>query len=612
MCGFVGQLNFNNEKIQNTLIEKMLFKINHRGPDSKGFYFEKHFGVGHCRLSIQDLSEKGKQPMISEDGRFIIAYNGEVYNFIELRKKLEKKNYKFKSRTDTEVILNGFIEWREEVVNKLNGMFSFIIWDKKLKYLYGFRDRYGIKPLYYYLDNNVFIFSSEIKGILENHNVKRKINMKSLKQYLIFQNNLTNETLFYGINSIPAGTFYKFKNKKLVKKQYWKWNFFNDQNFNKKKKINEELLSKIKNAVSSNLVSSVPISSYLSSGLDSTLITYFAKEKIQNLKTFTIGFTSKNKNFIDETLQARKISRILKTMHHENMLDDNCIEKCLSDLTYAIENPKVGQSYPNYYASEFVSKNSKVVLSGIGGDEIFGGYPWRYFRNHKDLSFEEFTLKYFDNWQRIMNFEELYDITGEDCFDEMYEIFLDKFEKRKMKLNNSDFINHSLEFEAQTFLQGLLCIEDKISMNFSLETRVPFLDNELVDFVQKLPAKEKILNLHSDVKFDENIYGNKKQKYNYKNKDGKKILREISETILPKFVSDNKKIGFSGPDEFWFRKNNFNLVKNNLDNKDEPIYELLNFKKTRNLISEHINEKKNRRLMIWSFIQINQWLKNFF
>ena len=174
MCGFAGQFNLFDNSVDQDVIKSMIKIINHRGPDSRGLYVEKNFGVGHCRLAIQDLSVKGNQPMVSNDGRYIIAYNGEIYNFKVLRRILEKKNYFFNSKTDTEVVLNSFIEWKKDAVKKLNGMFAFIIWDKKLKKLFCARDRYGIKPLYYHHQNNSFIFSSEIKGIIQNPNVKKR------------------------------------------------------------------------------------------------------------------------------------------------------------------------------------------------------------------------------------------------------------------------------------------------------------------------------------------------------------------------------------------------------------------------------------------------------
>ena len=611
MCGFVGQFNFGSEKIESSNIELMLQQINHRGPDSKGFYFNENFKMGHCRLSIQDISTKGNQPMHSSDGRYIIAYNGEIYNFKSLRKQLQIKNYNFKSKTDTEVILKGYIEWKEEVIKKLNGMFAFVIWDNKKKELFCARDRYGIKPLYYFKNSKSFIFSSEIKGLLKNSNVSKKLNIKSIKQYLIFQNNFTNETFFENIKSFPPGYFYIINCKQQRKIKYWAWNFFDDT-LTRESRFSEGLiLNKIENAVNKNLISSVPINTYLSSGIDSSIIAYFAKKKVKNLKSFTIGFEKPKKfQFEDESKIARHISEYLKINNYLKKLNKNCINKCVKLLTYAVENPRVGQSYPNYYAAKIASKHSKVVLSGIGGDEIFGGYPWRYFISEKKIYFEEFIDKYFKNWQRILNFDELKTLTGLDCEEEIREIFKDKFiKKSSKKLDQSDFINYSLEFEANTFLSGLLSIEDKISMSFSLETRVPFLDNDLVDYIQKIPAKNLLMNINSEVNFDENTFGNKRELF-FKNKDGKKILRNIFNGILPDFITKNKKLGFTGPDEAWFREANYKTMQDNL-NKDEPVFELLDFKYANSLIEEHIGKKKNRRLMIWSFIQINQWLKIF-
>ena len=619
MCGFVGIFH----KTENNLripIKKILKSIVHRGPDNSSIVeLENNSFLAHCRLSIIDLSKNGNQPMEDESGRYSIIYNGEVYNFKEIKKELIKQNYKFFSKTDTEVILKAFICWGESFIKKLNGMFAFVILDKKKKTLTICRDRYGIKPLYYFLDGKKILISSEIKGILNYPNFKRKLDYSSFVQYFTFQNNFTDTTFFDGIKSFPNASLsvFNLKEWKLSSSTYWRWNFSTPN----KHKSEAEYIYKIKNlikrAVDLQMVGDVNISGFLSSGFDSSLICKFAADKDKHFKTYTVGFISdKNKySQLDETKDARDFSKILGTVHKEFKVSHQHMEESLDELTYHLENPRAGQCYPNYFASKLASSHSKVVLSGLGSDEIFGGYPWRYFGVKKNTDFNDFINLYFNIWQRITDQDEqkrifLNNVKNESI--DTFEIFKSKFNHNEKKINYVDSINASLNFEANTFLQALLAVEDKLSMASSIELRLPYLDNNLVDFVQKVPVKFKLGNLKKfNIKINENAIGPKNEIFYQQNKSGKLIIRKLMKDFFDKSSSERLKKGFTGPDEDWFRNQSFPFIKKILLNSKQPIYELLNFKEVKKIILRHKEKKENKRLFIWSLLQANQMLKTF-
>ncbi len=598
MCGIAGIINFNNIKVKKNNLELMISKILHRGPDGENYWVNNNIGFGHCRLAIIDKSSKGSQPMKSYDSRYILSYNGEVYNFNELKKILEKK-YKFSSSSDTEVVLYSLIEWGTDALNKFNGMFALSFFDRKRQELILARDRYGIKPLYIFKNHKIFSFASEQKSILALPEFKKEINLNSISEYFTFQNILSENTFFKNLELFEPGTYLKYnlKNKKFIKRKYWEFNFRK----NKKNKKEDEYIEELKNlhekAINSQMVSDVKIGSYLSGGIDSSSITYIASKKIKNFDTFNCGFqtrlVSKIEKKFDETSKAEITSKYLKTKNHKFLIKPKHIEKSLNSITYHLEEPRVGQSYPNYYASKLASKHVKVVLSGTGGDEIFGGYPWRYPTNLKINNYNEFINKYFQLWQRLIKednqkkfFNPIWSHVKNQNNKEKFENI---FKGKNKKINDDlDIINLSLHFEAKTFLRGLLLLDDKLGMCHSIENRVPFLDNNLVDFAMSCPADLKI----------KNFYNNK----------GKYILRKMLKINLPKKIYTNRKQGFSGPDSSWFKNQNKNFVKNILNEKN-IIFNIIDKNEVTKILENHFNNKANNRLIIWSLIYFNEWFK---
>jgi asparagine synthase (glutamine-hydrolysing) len=618
MCGITGILNLNGETVSPTILKNMTDSIIHRGPDGEGQYIDGIIGLGHRRLAIIDLSPAGHQPMISANKKIILSYNGEVYNFRELRIELERLGYQFQSQTDSEVVLNAWVEWGENCVHHFNGMFAFSVWDKQKKTLFLVRDRYGIKPLYYAQWGDTLLFGSEQKAILQHPMAKRIIDKKALLEYFTFQNIFTNRTLLENIKLLQPASIAKIQYGKvsaLQIRQYWDYHFEEHNKPKDTREYHEELDRLLKQAVSRQLVTDVELGSYLSGGMDSGTLTALASKELPYIKTFTCGFDLSSASGLelafDEREKAEAMSALYKTEHYEMVLKAGDMERCLPKLAYHLEEPRVGQSYPNYYAAQLASKFVKVVLSGAGGDELFGGYPWRYYRAVVNDDFEHYIDQYYSFWQRLIPNKEIKNVfkpIWNDVKDIWTrDIFRDVFSMHKNELKSpEDYINHSLYFEAKTFLHGLLVVEDKISMTHSMETRVPFLDNELVDFAMKCPVNLKLNNLTDMVRINENELGGKRKKYFQKTNDGKQILRNVMKSYVPDSIANGKKQGFSSPDASWFKGESLDFVKTKLLNGHTPLYDYLDRSSVEKLVNQHLDGEVNRRLLIWSLLNIEE------
>jgi asparagine synthase (glutamine-hydrolysing) len=596
----------------------------HRGPDGEGFYIDSFLGLGHRRLAIIDLSPAGHQPMITADGQYVVSYNGEVYNFQELRVELESLGHQFRSRTDSEVILNAYAQWGPECLHRFNGMFAFGIWDKTRQELFLARDRYGIKPLYYTFANGHFLFASEQKAILTHPVVKREIDLEALLEYFTFQNIFTHRTLLKGIRLFPAGCWAKIPLGTAIHQlstiRYWDFDFREPEQQGDETEYIEELDRLFRQAVNRQLVSDVDVGSYLSGGMDSGSITAIAATQLPYIKTFTCGFDLHSASGLemgfDEREKAEFMSYLFKTEHYEMILKAGDMERVLPQLALHIEEPRVGQSYPNYYVAQLASKFVKVVLSGAGGDELFGGYPWRYYRAIVNADFEEYIDKYYLYWQRLIP-----NTTIHEVFQPVWnsvkqvwtrDIFRDVFLRKVEGVEKpEDYINHSLYFEAKTFLHGLLVIEDKLSMAHSLETRVPFLDNDLVDFAMQVPVNLKLKNLKEVILVSENDPA-KVRKHFEKTGDGKLILRKVMQRYVPEQITSAVKQGFSAPDASWFKGESIEYVREQLFNSKAHIYDYLDRNAVLALVNEHLDGKTNRRLFIWSLLSFEWWLRQFF
>ena len=339
------------------------------------------------------------------------------------------------------------------------------------------------------------------------------------------------------------------------------------------------------------------------------------------MRTFTVGFDLNSASGVelgyDERTKAEYMSYLFKTEHYEMVLKAGDMERALPRLAWHLEEPRVGQSYPNFYAAKLASKFGKVVLTGTGGDELFAGYPWRYYRAVVNDDFDHYIEKYFGFWQRMVPSGTMPSLLG-PVWDEAkqtspIDIFRGVFKEHASELRRpEDYVNHSLYFEAKTFLNGLLVVEDKLAMAHGLESRVPFLDNDLVDFAMKLPAKMKLGNLTEVVSLNENEPGGKAQRYYERTKDGKLILRKMMSRHIPDEVAEREKQGFSAPDASWFKGESIEYVKRRLFSNTARIYDLVDRKTVRSLVDEHLEGRQNRRLLIWSLLNLEQIMESCF
>lgn len=619
MCGICGVFNRDGSAVSRVALRRMNDSIAHRGPDGEGFFFDDEIGLAHRRLSIIDLSPAGAQPMSTPDGRFVITYNGEVYNYRELRVRLESLGHHFRSSTDTEVVLAAWSQWGPESIVMLNGMFAFAVYDSFEKSVTLVRDRYGIKPVYYHLTESMFVFGSEQRAVLSEGRVERKVNARALSEYFTFQNILTDQTLIEGVKILPAGHLLTVTAVGSNMRRYWDYHFREPDGPVDEREYREELDRLLRQAVQRQLVSDVEIGAYLSGGMDSGTLTALAARELPYIKTFTCGFDLSSANGVelnfDERGRAEAMSALFKTEHYEMVLKAGDMQRSLPRVSAAIEEPRVGQSYPNYYVARLAAKFVKVVLSGAGGDELFGGYPWRYYKAAAATGFDDFVDRYFDYWRRLVPSEKMSALL-KPCGSDVHEvntraIFRDVFADHANELSSpADYVNHSLYFEAKTFLHGLLVVEDKLSMAHSLETRVPFLDNDLVDFAMGCPVSFKVRNIDQVYRIDENSIGDKKDIFFQQTNDGKSILRDVMSRYIPKSITDAKKQGFSSPDSSWFRGESIDFVRSVVSDRSSPIFDYLDFATVGELVGEHLSGRENRRLLVWSVLNFDAYLRD--
>lgn len=620
MCGICGLIRLDGETIVFDTLKLMTDAIAHRGPDGEGHWIEGGVGLGHRRLAIIDLSPAGHQPMISADYRYVLSYNGEIYNFQELRTELQTLGYWFRSQSDSEVVLYALAHWGADALLKFNGMFALALWDRKEQVMLLARDRYGIKPLYYAQQNDRFSFGSEQKAITAQPGFRRELNKPALLEYLTFQNIFTDQTLLCDVHLLPAGHFAQFNVQTRVfsTHRYWDYHFHEPDRPASRQEYLEELDRLFRRAVKRQLVSDVELGAYLSGGMDSGSITALAAQQFSYLKSFTCGFDLSSASGIelafDERAKAEAMSARFKTEHYEMVLKAGDMERCLPKLAWHLEEPRVGQSYPNYYAAQLASKFVKVVLSGSGGDELFGGYPWRYYRAARSQDFEHFIDQYYLYWQRLVDNRHLKQMFAPVWDDVRHvwtrDIFRDVFATHDNELARpEDYINHSLYFEVKTFLHGLFVVEDKLSMAHGLESRVPFMDNDLVDFAMQCPVNLKLKNLAEVLSINENEPGSKPDKYFQKTNDGKQLLREMMSHYIPADITQAEKQGFSSPDASWFKGESIDFVRRTLLDGSARIYEVLDRLAVEPLIEQHLKGEQNRRLLIWSLLNVEAWMK---
>src|ERR1700730_7537716 len=621
MCGVAGFLNLDGAPASPVILKAMTDAIRHRGPDGEGHFIDGPLGLGHRRLAIIDLSATSHQPMLTPDKRYILSYNGEIYNFRELRLELEAHGYQFRSTGDSEVALYAIAEWGEEALLRFNGMFALALWDREEQTLLLARDRYGIKPLYYSHSRSVFAFGSEIKALLPQPSICINIDQEGLVEYLTFQNFFTDRTIFADVKLLPAASFLRIdRSSQPQVRRYWDYHFHERATPLSEEDAIAELDYLFRQAVNRQLVSDVEIGAYLSGGMDSGAITAIASSQHPYIKSFTCGFDLSSASGMelsfDERAAAERMSYQFKTEHYEMVLKSGDMERVMQRLVWHLEEPRIGQSYPIFYAAKLARKFVKVVLSGTGGDEIFAGYPWRYYQAVRNDDFDHYVSQYYDFWQRLISDDPKAEILKPLWPDvsrvSTRDIFQDLLvSQRREHLTPEGYINCSRYLEARTFLHGLLVVEDKMSMAHSLETRVPFLDNDLVDFAMSMPVNHKLGNVEHYVRRNENDISLKRERYFRRFRDGKIALRKMMRNYVPTDIADGEKQGFSGPDGSWFKGESIDYVRRLLYNRNARIYDYLDRTAIQALVDEHLTGVSNRRLLIWSLIYLENLLEVF-
>lgn len=610
MCGIVGILS-TNKKIDADIVKKMRDSMTHRGPDDEGLYLAKDGSValGHRRLSIIDLSSRGKQPLRNEDGTIWVVYNGEIYNYQSLRQELEELGHIFHSNTDTEVIIHAYEAWGEGSINRFRGMFAFALWDEKRKIMLLARDRLGIKPLFYYWDGRVFIFSSEIKGILLYPDLNKDVDQTALFDYLTYLYIPPPKTIYSHIRKIREGHILKYENEALKEHKYW------DIDFAEKKKLTgpqaeELLLVKLKEAVQSHMVSDVPVGVLLSGGFDSSTVTSLAStHSSERLCTCTVGFDVAEHS---ETRYARIIADRFRTEHYESTVGIESLQESLSQVVRLYDEPYADSSaIPTYEVCRIAREHVKVALSGDGGDEVFIGYP-RYstwLKREPWIDFPTFIKRLFFKPLSILWPEEKWgyhfirDIAAEDTlepFAHLVQIF--KPDEKRLLLDSGfaknlnayddywyfrQFWNKDLDpltraqyLDLKTYLPSdILTKVDRASMSVSLEVRPPLLDHELIEFVFKLPSALR-----------------------FKNEEKKYLLKKTMKDILPSEILTRGKKGFSLPWNSWKGKTR-SWVDQFLLNGECIKQGILNGR----VFRDNLPLLSGNRL--WTFIMLEQWLR---
>lgn len=594
MCGISG---FNWEDKELGL--KMGNCIAHRGPDASGIYTEPGITLSHQRLSIIDLSERANQPMQSEDA--VIVFNGEIYNYKELCNEL--KDYEFKTQSDTEVILAGYLKYGKNVVHKLNGIFSFAIWDKRDKSLFITRDHMGVKPMYYYWNDKKFIFASEVTSIL-THDIPRKLDLEAFNQYLRVLYVPEPKTMIQDINKLPPGHLAILKDDKLVLEKYYTPELMREGLTYKEAK--SKVRSIIEDAVERQMIADVPVGVYLSGGIDSSVVLAAASMVKKNIKTFSVGFDLEENESRDKFNRdfdlARETSKFFGSEHHELVLNSkdvaDSLEKIIGSMDDPISNPT---AIAMYHLAKFSKQHVTVVLSGNGGDELFGGYE-RYRTSRRIDVVERIPLiRHFlpkrirailemSTLDRLAQFEFEKDHRLSKVITPEFFYSMDQVNKSFTRyITSGDKTESLMMADLQSWLpdQALL-LGDKMSMQGSLEERVPFLDRNVVDLAMKIPLSYKTTSFGT-----------------------KKILKDAFRGVLPEALFKEPKRGWFAPGAKWLRRPEvLKLVKSVLSGGYYmPTSKLFNWNAIQEMLDNHVQKKEYNLTVIWAIITFQIWAK---
>jgi asparagine synthase (glutamine-hydrolysing) len=624
MCGVVALIHLDGRPIDPKLLRRMTATLAHRGPDGEDIWIEGGVGLGHRRLAVFDVSDAGRQPMLSADGRWVVSFNGALYDFKTHRAAMLRDGVVFRGVSDTEVLVNALEREGALAVERFNGIFAFAAYDRIARRVVLMRDRFGQKPLYVWRDGRSLIAASEIRAILAHPDVPKRINPGAIREYLAFQNIFRPVSMFDGVELLGHGMRLEIDlaSKSTSQTRWWDFDFSRpDQalTFEDAAAESAELLSR---AVALQCQADVPVGAYLSGGIDSSAITALAAPTASRLTTFTCGFdmsgvTGLEANF-DERRQAEQLAAALHTRHYECVLTARDIPLGIAAMADHLEDLRMGMAYPNYFVAELAGRFVKVALSGVGGDELFGGYPWRYYRVLHGLGVSEFEHRYFAYWQRLIPVDQFNTALAPGLASaardapEPFEAFRGVLaECANLRFDTAeDQIAASLYFEARTFLCGLLLMQDRLSAAHGLEERAPFLDNDLAALAMRIPVRHKLANLGDFKRLDENTF-RKMQARSDLADDGKNVLRHALEGILPAEVRARRKQGFSSPEGSWYRGEAMPYVRSRLA-PEARISAFLRPEFVGRIVAEHGAGAHNHRLLIWSMLCLESWLERYF
>lgn len=614
MCGFVGYLPGSNKQNDNEIIEQMMDTIHHRGPDSGGYHVADHAVLGFRRLTIIDLSDAGNQPLFDETGRYTLTFNGEIYNHKDIRAELEAKGYKFKSNTDSEVLVHGYAEWKEGILDKVRGMFAFAIWDEQEQSLFLARDMFGIKPLYYGKASNdgTFFFGSEIKSFLPHPSFVKEVNKNAVLPYLTFQYPVTNETFFKNIYKLEPGTWMRVtKDGHMMRKRYWDFKF--DASDEPLEHYLEQITDSLKESVRVHKIADVPVGAFLSGGIDSSFITALFKPE----NTFSVGFGD-YEGIFNETDLARRLSEILGFNHHVRLIGAEDFFGALPTIQYHLDEPQSNLStVPLYFLAQLASEHVTVVLSGEGADELFGGYE-SYMRTPHLQKYDKMVPKNVRHGlsklarklpnNRATDFLVRGGQTPEEYFIGQARVFPEDEALTVLKpafrhgvtvkeitapiyqsVTDDDDVTKMMTIDMRLWLPGdILLKADKMSSAHSLELRVPFLDKEVMKVAEKIPTKYRI-------------------------KDGlsKYALRKAALAELPEEWARRPKNGFPVPIRDWLKQDKYyNYVKEIFQSPEAGIF--FDQERLMGYLDEHYQGKAMRQRYIYTAMSLILWYREYF
>jgi asparagine synthase (glutamine-hydrolysing) len=618
MCGICGQFNLDHKPVDPTSIEAMNSAIGHRGPDSAGVHVDGPIGLGHRRLSIIDLSAAGRQPMYNDDGSMCIVFNGEIYNFEELEKELACPGVRFRSRSDTEVLLRLYERHGAACLEKLRGMFAFAVWDSRRGELFLARDRIGIKPLYYYQDDDTFLFASEMKAILQSGDVPRELNHNGLLTYFTFGHSVAPDTILLGVKKLLPGHFMVRTATESRITKYWDIDGIEQRRGVDEEEATTEVRRLLEDAVRSHMVSDVPVGAFLSGGIDSSAaVAFMTRHSSAPIKTFAVGFDVGG--YYNELDDARRIAHRFETNHHEMIVRELDLVELLNRLVRQYDEPFAdAANLPTLIISEFARQHVKVVLSGEGGDEVFGGYRRyyaelvsRYYRVIPALLRDRVIRKLVrptPRFRRLHKAVETMGITEPDVryghwlctftseakaelFSTSVQEQLDGFDHfwhyRDYYNRNPrwDTLNRILYTDLKTWLPDTYLEKlDKATMAVSLEGRVPFLDHHLVEYA---------FSLHGELKL--------------RGRTTKWILKEALKGVLPDSTLYKPKHGFAVPLDEWFRGGLKSFVSESLLDGSIRSSGLFDMRYIERIIRCHMARQQNLGIHLWTLLNFKLW-----